>query len=914
MLHDWRNGFRQVAGLILRRPAPIRRDADDELESVLEGRIAHFVARGMTPDAARAEAMLRLGASVDEARDQLRQSAERRERVMSIREWLAGCGDDLRYALRGLVREPVFSVFAVLTLALGIGANAAMFGVVDKLLLRGPAHVREPSRVARMYWTLRQAAGELSTAAAMDQRVYANLVAEAHAFTGLAMYTGAYRGTVLGQGPDVRQVASATASANLMSVLGAQPALGRFFTMDEQDPNTTNRVAVLGYGVWKTDCGGDPHIVGRTITISSRPYTVVGVAPKGFTGADLDRVDIWFPLPIKTGADARHWGPGHSSGPAIVARLKPGVTFDDASRDATSAYRRTYDGGEKKYAEGSLSVAPLHYGAGGTESIEASIARWLVGVSAIVLLVACANLVNLLLARTVRRRRELAVRIALGAGRARLLRLLLASSVMLALIGAAAGLVVASVTGTVVRRILLPEVDWTSGPVDARVLVFSLAIAVFTGVAIGLLPASRAGRADVSAALKAGARDGGGNRSMVRAALMMSQSALAMLLLVGAGLFVRSLERVRHLDLGIQPDRVVLLQPRWPRIPAQTSTEDRSREEQRRDDFVREALDRLSAAAPVERAAASVGMPFGNTFAVTLRIPGRDSLPRLSGGFGDPDVSAISADYFATMGTRLSRGRLFTAADRAGSEPVAIVSETMAKILWPNADALGQCLLIGGDKAAPCSRVVGVVQDVRRGRIREDPIMHYYVPLGQQPNISGPDLVVRPRGEASAAIPALQALLRQIDPTIIYVNAITMQERVEPQTRSWRIGAMMFSLFAALALVVAAVGTFSVVAYLVEQRRHEIGVRIALGAQAGQVVMLMLRGAVGVTLIGVALGTLLALAGARLAEPLLFETSARDPLVIGVMGGALLLVSMAASTIPALRARRVDPIKALRND
>jgi predicted permease len=393
---------------------------------------------------------------------------------------------------------------------------------------------------------------------------------------------------------------------------------------------------------------------------------------------------------------------------------------------------------------------------------------------------------------------------------------------------------------------------------------------------------------------------------------MDPQAALANQHQEGPALYQPSQDRERQHDLGLQPDRVLAVSLRWPAMPPTATEAERAREEQRREHAALAMLERIAAAPDVERAAVAVGTPFGGAYAIGLRLPGRDSLPRLSGGFGDPDVSAVSADYFATMGTRLERGRAFTPADRAGSEPVAIVSATMARVLWPGADALGQCLLVNG--AAACTRVVGVVQDARRSRIREDPLMHYYLPLGQQTALSGPELLVRPRGDAEAAIPALRALVRRLDPSITFVDAQTVQERVEPQTRSWRIGAMMFSLFAGLALVVATVGTFSVVAYVVEQRRHELGVRLALGARGGHVVALMLRGAVGATALGVLLGGAAALLAGRFAEPLLFETSARDPLVLGGVAAVLVLASGVASVIPALRARRVDPIGALRSE
>ncbi len=901
--------------LIVRLPwsrARVEQDLNDEWRFHLEARAADLRALGMSEADAIAEAQRQFGDLAALRHDFVR-AQERRVRRRRVIEWARDLWQDIRYTVRGFIREPLFFAFAVLTLALGIGANAAMFGIVDKLLFRGPAHVLQPARVARLYWTIRQPAGELQTSAAFDKRVYVNLLAESRGFSGIAMSTVASSTTLLGSGPNARLVSSAAATANFMSVLGAQPVLGRFFTRDEQESDVAPAIAVIGYGLWQNDFGGDRRILGRTVTISLRPFTIVGVAPEGFTGAELDRVDIWFPLAVKTEADARHWGPGYSAGPTIVGRLRPGLSLADASRDATAAYRRTYDGRERNYAEATITAAPLHFGVDGTESTEANIARWLIGVAAVVLLIACANIVNLLLARAVRRRREIAVRVALGADRVRLLQLLLASSLLLSATGAAAGLLVAVLSGNLVRRVLLPNVDWTSGPVDSRVLAFSLVVAMVTGVSIGILPAARAGRTDVTTALKTGAREGGTGRSLTRTVLMATQAALAMVLLIGAGLFVRSLEHVRHVDIGLDADRVLVVRPRWPVMPPQMSQDERTREQQRRENFARAALERLTTSPVVEHAAAAVGMPFLNTYSVTLSLPGRDSLPRLTGGFGDPDVSAVSPDYFATIGTRLVRGRVLSPLDGPGSEPVAVVSETMARVLWPNVNPVGQYMLVGGGPATR-TRVVGVVRDVRRSAIKEDPIMHYYVPLGQLAMLTNPDLIVRPRGDGVAVIPAVRAMVRQIDPTISFVTATTIQDRIQPQLRSWRIGAMMFSLFAVMALVVAAIGTFSIVAYLVEQRRHEVGVRIALGARPAHIVRLMLRGPVVTTALGAAVGAAFALLAGRFVEPLLFETNARDPVVIGAVGGVLIVASLFASMIPALRARSIDPIRCLREE
>lgn len=826
--------------------------------------------------------------------------------------WGDGLIADLRYAARGLVRDPLFTGFAVVILALGVGANAAMFGLVDRLLLRGPAHVREPERVVRLYWTLQQPGGAATTTAAFDPRVYANLLAESRAFSGLAMQTGAWPSAVIGDGPNSRLVTASYGTANLLQVLGAQPAVGRFFVPEEQESVPTPAVVVLGFGLWHTQYAGDPAVVGRTVSIGGRAHTVVGVAPEGFTGAALERVDVWLPLSAPTGPAARHWGPGFSMGPAIIARLKPDVSLAEAAREATATYRRTYDGVETWLAGGRITAAPLRYGRDGTEAPEPRIARWLAGLALIVLLIACANLANLQLARTVRRSREFAVRRALGADRQRVMRLLLAGSMLLVLLGGLIGVVVASGISLVVRRVLLPDVDWTSGAVDGRVLLFSLAATLISGVAIGILPALRASRINMAVALKAGTREGGGQRAGVRLLLVATQAGLAMLLLVGAGLFVRSLDRVRRLALGVEPERVIVLSPQWLPPAAGLGDEDRAREEQRRREYVRRALDRLVALPVVEHAAAAVGAPFGNTYAIPLRVPGRDTLPRLTGGMQTPDVSAVTPDYFRTVGTRLVRGRLFEPSDRPDGAPVAVVSATMARVIWPGMDALGQCLMVGSSTA--CTRVVGVVEDARRASLREEPIMRYYLLLGQEAMLSNPDLLVRTRGKAEHAIPALRDELRRFDLSVLYVHAETMATRIAPQTRTWRAGALTFTLFAALALLVAAAGTFSVVAYVVEQRRHELGVRLALGSSRERVVGLVMRSTLVATTIGVLIGATVVLLGGQLAEPLLFETEAHDPSVLAIVAGMLLLAAGSASLVPALRARQVDLMGMLRKE
>jgi predicted permease len=446
------------------------------------------------------------------------------------------------------------------------------------------------------------------------------------------------------------------------------------------------------------------------------------------------------------------------------------------------------------------------------------------------------------------------------------------------------------------------------------VLGFSTLVALATGLAIGLLPALQAGRQDLSGAMKTGAREGGVPRSGVRAVLTVVQAAFSLVLLVGAGLFVHSLWNIRNLHMGIEPDRVLAASPDWPGLGG-LAPEQRAAERARRAEVDRAALAALRANVLVEAASIAVGTPFQTSFGVDLSVPGRDSIPRLPGG--GPYISAVSDNYFRTVGTRLLQGRAFTPQDRADSEPVVIVNETMARALWPGEDPLSQCLLIAEEERGappPCARVVGVVEEARRFGLREPPAMQYYVPLGQEVGFGGSTLLVRPRGSARDLAEVVRGELRALAPDARLINVTTLQELVDPQIRPWRLGASMFLIFGLLALTIAAVGLYSLVAYGVAQRRPEIGIRMALGARAGDVVRLMMREGLSLVLGGLALGSLLALAGGRFIEPLLFETPARDAVSFGASAAVLLLAAVLASIVPAARAGRVDPAEALRTE
>ncbi|MFI5177099.1 MAG: ABC transporter permease [Vicinamibacterales bacterium] len=819
-----------------------------------------------------------------------------------------GLRQDVRFAWRGLRRDRWFTAFVIAALTLGIGVNAAMFGIVDRLLLTGPPHIQDPDRVVRLYLTALPDGLRQFTTDGFGHVTY-DLARGAKSFERVATYV--VNDVVAGQGADARTVPGGFASETLFPLLGVHPVLGRFFGEDENQPGGAAHVVVLGFGAWQRWFAGANDVLGRTVTIGAESYTIVGVAPRGFTGPQLGPVDVWMPMNLRGPLVTKNWQTTwNAQWLRIVGRLAPGVTAAQASEDVTAVLQRGYTGNEPYVAHGRYTVAPLSANRAGLEAPEVTVVRWLSGVVLIVLLIACANVANLLLARGMRRSREVALRAALGASQARLVRLLLIESLLLSCMGAAGGLVVAYATGGLARRAIFSWVDWSSSPVDARVLAASAVLAIATGLVVGLLPAWRATRVGLTDALKRGARERGGQRSRLRHTLTIVQASLSVVLLVGAGLFVRSLWNVRTMPLGFDPDRVLLVDIDRGALSQITDTNARNAERARRIAFATDALDQVRRISGVERASLAVGTPFGNRFTIGLRVPGVDTLPKLQSG--EASVSAIAADYFATVGTRILRGRAFGPEDRAGSEPVTIVSDTMARTIWPGRDPIGQCLIAGDGDAPPCARIVGIAEDTHRDALREPPVMHYYIPFGQEKGFGGTTLLVRASGDPQAIGAEVRRVLVGLDSTIRFVRLSTIQDAIDPQTKPWRVGATVFSLSGLLALIVAAIGIYSVMSYLVADRTHEIGVRMALGARRSDVARLILRGSVAMAAVGVAGGSLIAAAASRFVEPLLFNVSARDPIVYAAVAAVLLVVALAAGVIPTVRANRINPLEALR--
>jgi predicted permease len=516
-----------------------------------------------------------------------------------------------------------------------------------------------------------------------------------------------------------------------------------------------------------------------------------------------------------------------------------------------------------------------------------------------VLLIACANVANLLLARALRRRREIAVRIALGVSRARLLMQLLIESLLLAVLGGALGVAIAQWGGLAMRRLLLGQDD--SGPavfVDSRLLFFATALAIVAGVLTGLVPAFQTGRGDIASALKAGVREGVAHRSRLRVGLLIAQAALSVVLLIAAGLFLRSLSNVENVHMGYDADRLLYVGANARGV----------KRDSLQNIALRQALLAKAQSLPgVEHATLALTVPFRSTWDFSLYVAGIDSVTRL----GSFTLQAGSPDFFATMGTRVLRGRSFDATDGEHAPRVMVASESMVKKLWPNEDAIGKCVRINAD-TAPCTTVIGVAEDVRRQNIAETE-MHYYMPADQfQPNVGG--LFVRTRGSAANKAEELRRALQPLMDGGSYVTVTPMTTIIASQIRSWKVGALMFSIFGALALVLAAIGLYSVIAYNVAQRTHEMGVRVALGAQARDVIRLIVSEGLRIVLPGVALGAVLALLAGKWIAPLLFQVSPQDPPVLVGVVAILVAVAIVASWLPARRAARVDPNQALRAD
>ena len=881
-------------------------EVDEEIRFHIDSHVADLVARGVAPSVARERALQHYG-DVMESRRELTRVDRARLTRMRWSSMFDAVRQDVGFALRTFRTKPAFAFASVLVLALGIGANATMFGVIDRLLFRPPAHVADPATVMTVLYT-HGFRGEVDSQSVLSYPMYRDLVNTPGAFRDVAAYTGA--ALTLGRGAGARLVSANKVSANYFQTLGVRPRLGRFFAADEDGAPTAPNLVVVSYAYWQRELNGDPQAVGRTLPIGGAKYTIIGVAPAGFTGLSADPVDVWVPLTAGvSAADYEIWKAARTSfWLQCVVRLAPGVSRAAATEAATRVLRaqeRASGKAEQRIAEqqpaiGFVSVLPREANAG---TSSARVAALLGGVSILVLLIACANVANLQLARGIARRREIAIRIALGVSRGRLAMQLLTESVVLSVAGGIAAVAIIPPGSGFVRRMLIGTADLAGASVvDGRVLAYTAAASVAIGLLSGMMPALHAGRASLIDELKEGTRGAGSQRSRARTLLLLAQTMLSVLLLVGTGLFVRSLNRVDALRLGMEPDRVLVTR-------LQTTGSEYTKAEAAA--LYKRLLESAQSSPAIEAAALAATLPFYTSWAERVRVPGRDSLPYVRDG--GPYVNEITPGYFATVGTRILRGRAFTASDTRNAPRVVIINESLAKLWWPGEDAIGKCMRIGAD-TMPCSEIVGIVENARRQTLIEDVSVQYFIPLEQSVRKTPPSyvLLARPRGEVASAAATLRRQLQSAAPNLPYIDIHPLEDLVSPQKRSWRLGASMFAVFGALALVLAAVGLYSVLAYDVAQRTREFGVRVAMGARTSDVMRLVLMSGLRTAVVGGLAGIVVALMAGNIVAPMLFQTSPRDPEVFATVLAIVTTIALLAACLPARRAVRVDPIVALR--
>ena len=889
--------------------ADVDADVDDELRFHFEARAEELRARGLAPEAAARQIAEEFG-DLETTRRGLREIGERRERRRERLGWWHQLHTDVAYALRGLRAAPLFTTGVVLTLAVAIGAAALMYGTMRRLLLEPPPHVAAPAQLARPYFHYARAGDSLHTTDRLSYPFYERVRDGARSLAAVAAYDPDVE-LAVGTGPDARMVRATLVSAGFWRALGTRPAFGRFIADEETHPATGARVVVLSYAFWRRHYGGDPAVVGRTLQVKGQPYRIVGVAPRGFRGVELMQTDVWLPLFAQADGDRRpaSWHTfASSSNLKFVVRPRPAVSRPTVTAELSRAHALLMEEAERPLppelrgrARTYVTLAGLTgaLGPDGRRIPEGTVAVWLVGVAGVLLAIACANVASLLLLRALRRRREIGVRLALGMSRGRLAALLFVESAVLALLGGLAAAAVVAGGGVWVRRVLLPGMAGERAGVDWPTLALSVGAVAAAALLTGLAPVLQT-RRDVAAGLRNGAQHGATRRSTLYWGLLVSQTALSAVLLVGAGLFLHSLHRVTTTDLGLDPDRSLV-------VGVDFAGTGRSGREVIA--FFERALERVRAVPGVESASLAVSAPLRTSRGGLLRVqPGGEWVRTAQGG---PLVNYVADGFFEATGMRLARGRGFVPADRGGA-PVVVVNETLAAAAWPGRSPLGACAYLSSAPGT-CARVVGVVRDARTFQVREEQRPWVYTPLDPT-DVDKRVLLVRVAPGARGMDGTLRRALRELDPALPYVDAERLGEVLDPQIRPWRLGAAVFTAFGALAALLAALGLYTAVAYAVTQRTREIGVRVALGAAAPAVVRLVLGDGLRVAATGVALGLALALVGGGRLADLLFDTSPREPAILAGVGLLLLVVASVASLAPARRAARVNPTEALRAD
>jgi putative ABC transport system permease protein len=896
MKTQWEPEIRQRLASL--RLAPTREAAIvEELAQYLEDHHAELLAGGASEAEAYEKTLAELSGSELLASELWRVERQANPEPLTLgtnrrTNMIADLWQDLRFGARMLKRKPGFTLIASLTLALGVGANTAIFSVVNALLLR-PLPFVEAERLALL--------AERSRDGERQGVPYPNFEdwrARARSFEGMAM-SDPDPFNLTGVDNPMR-LSGRKVNWNFFALLGAQPQLGRFFT-EEDDRYGASRTVVISHGFWQRQFGGASEVIGKTVSLTDATYTVIGVARPGFEY--FEAADVYVPIGLFLEPDSGMTDRGTSFGGSYaVARLKPGVTIEQANEEMAALGRQLaqeYPNVNEGKSAGAERLQDVM-----SEGVRRSL--WvLLGAVGFILLIACINVANLLLARAAEREKELAVRLALGAGRWRIVRQLLSESLLLAGLGAAGGLLLGRWMLAGLLQLAPPEIPQLSRVgLDGAVLLFTLGVAALTSLLFGLAPALRASKTDLQTALKDGGRlTTTGAREGMRKALLIAEVGLSLTLLAGAGLLLRSMYNLLHIDLGFDSNKLLTMR---------FELSDKKYNPRTRRVFYEECLARVQAVPGVSSAAFSESLPIEGSYwdsfftVADKPVPSRANLPT-------SDYLRVGPNYFETMGIRLLRGRWFSAADTTISAKVAVINETLARRIWPGENPIGKRVRNGfPEYNGEWREVIGVVNDIKTSGVDRPTTMQTYVLFSQTPETTSSGLIARTQGYPLTVAASIEQAIHTVDKDLPVHAIWTMDQLLGNSLAERRLTLVLLSSFAALALLLASVGVYGVIAYTVRQRTRELGIRMALGAQAGDVLWLILRQGLKLTLVGVAFGLAAAFALTRWMESLLFGARPNDPLVFGVVALVLLLAAICACWIPARRATKVDPLVVLR--
>lgn len=823
-------------------------------------------------------------------------------RRMTLITWIDRIRQDSAYAIRGLKRAPGFAAAVVLTLGLGIGVNAAMFTLLDRIFIANPDGVVRPNEIRRLYpeYANSFGAGRI-VAQGADFPKYQAFRQALDSSVALAAYTAA-DSVVVRDGTTRLNGYRSLITPGYFELLGVKPSLGRFFTSDEQDIATPTPLIILSDAFWRRAFNADRGIIGRHLLVGPTRYTVIGVAQPGFAGIDLWATDFWTPANMHPprGNNGDVWYRSFGRPWRMIARIPSASAEEQLLTIGTNAIRPVkiehlgYDP-TVRVVSGPIieALGPVK------RQSTVTLATRIAGVTLIVLILAVTNVMTLLLMRASRRAREIAVRRALGVSRARLIEQLTVESLALSLASGVGAVLFALLSRAWLRHFFMPDVHWGNAGDATRLTAGVFTVSVIVGMIGGFAPGWRAMRPDLTTALRNGARGDSRSGMRLRSALLAMQVALCAVLLVGAGLFVRSFDNVRSIDLGYSGQDMFFASPIFD-DPDGHAAEVRTR--------IGDIARQLRASGDVAAVGYATMLPMGGASFAGIYVPGRESVV---GGTDGPSSQTISPGFVAATGLTLEQGRDFTDADATGH--VALVSHALARTLWPGESPIGKCFMIG-TRTSPCTTVVGVVTDVHRMQVIEPPTLQYYVPLPVTDQ-NGRYLIVRASpGHETAAIRATQQLFRQNVTELVGLRIRTLDNLTEYQERPWRLGATLFTMLGVLALIVAGIGVYSVMAFRVSHRLHEMGVRIALGARRVDIVDLVLGDGLRVVIIGAVAGLVSAMLLGRLVASLLFGVVPADPSALLAAGTTILVIAAVACVIPGWRAARVNPVDALKSE